>query len=161
MRRLCGTSGGPPDAVLDPTQAGVVSAVREPRRTPVALDCAKRNDIMRAEARLHIVELAEGNSRFFSADEEKGSVNAAIVVGVRGRTSRYPVGSPRFQSDQSAPHGDSRHFDPIVDAELGKEAGDVRLDRARADAESFSDLSVVVSRYQQAQHVQLARTEPR
>ena len=62
---------------------------------------------------------------------------------------------------QPAPHGDGRHFDPAVDAELGEEAGHVGLDCARANAESRGDLPVVVSRHQQAEDVQLARAEPR
>ena len=112
-------------------------------------------------AGLHIVELAEVNPRFSGFLSRRGSVIAATLA-LRS-SSRLPNRgeSLPFRSNQPAPHGDGRHFDPAVDAELGEEAGHVGLDRARANAESRGDLPVVVSRHQQAEDVQLARAEPR
>jgi hypothetical protein len=65
--------GESPDEVLDSTGAGLANAVREPRHTPVALDCASRNDMMLPKLGLHIVEFAEANSRF------------SMLIGSRGQ----------------------------------------------------------------------------
>jgi hypothetical protein len=51
---------------------GLVTPVRERRRTPAASDCAKSNDMLLAKASLHIVELAEENSRFLVLKFKKG-----------------------------------------------------------------------------------------
>jgi hypothetical protein len=49
-----------------------VVAKCDPRRLPVASDCAKRDRIMRPVAGSHIVELADGDSRFSGFKSKKG-----------------------------------------------------------------------------------------
>jgi hypothetical protein len=50
----------------------LVTTARERRHTPVASNCAKSNDMLLAKVSLHIVELAEENSRFLALKIKKG-----------------------------------------------------------------------------------------
>jgi hypothetical protein len=64
---------GPYRAVdLGSIPVGIVIAVCEPRRLPEASDCAEHDRIMRPVAGPHIVELADGDSRFLQSMSGRG-----------------------------------------------------------------------------------------
>jgi hypothetical protein len=61
--------------------------------------------------------------------------------------------------DETGLIGDNDELYAVSRAELHEDAGDVRLDRQRAQIERFCDFAVVASSRDKAQHFELARAE--
>src|SRR3984957_3883417 len=63
------------------------------------------------------------------------------------------------ESVQAAADGIGRRLDSARETELGEDARDVVLDRARTDLELLRDLAVLEPTRDQAQHIELARVQ--
>src|SRR5258708_1515223 len=67
--------------------------------------------------------------------------------------------SLRSGRDEAGLVGDHDELDAVSRAELGEDAGDVRLDRQRTEEEGFCDFAVGASAGDEAEYFELARAE--
>ena len=108
----------------------------------------EHNPIMSRGQSGHIVKIAEADYGIHLTGEDGG---ASVIPADYGDLVRL---------DEAAAHRNDRCFGPSIDAELGKEVGDVGLHGAGADEECCGDLFVRVPLDEQAQYVQFAWRQP-